>query len=141
MANSGPTLAQLVRKWHRTYSSKNNWDFSYGTDTKTGKDDFSVGYLTFWKNEDYDAPRPAIMIEGDTARLGRWEAAGKAWGSYHSEFAETIHSDLKLIAADPRFFTKLDRAMQFLTRAKDRRRVNEDKFAAEEVALLKKVLG
>lgn len=130
-----PSLAQLVRKWHRTYSNKNNWDFRYGTNDKTGEDDFNEGYLSMWKHE--ALIRPAIQIKGNTAVIGEFKR--EDWGG-RTEWRRSIYSDIELIAADPRFFPKLDRAMQFLVRARERRMEADKKFAQEEMARLKEVL-
>lgn len=134
--NNGPTLATLVKKWLRTYSTKSQWEFRYANDPKTQEQVLDEGYLTC--NRFIGTPnQPTIKIKDDTAVIGQlgtgnyWE--GRTW-------QESIHSSVKLIAADPRFFAKLDRAMQFLTRSKERRAENERKFAQEEIALLKDVL-
>jgi len=130
-----PSLAQLVRKWHRTYSNKNQWEFVYDYGNDDASEDLKAGYLKYIKYESTNYP--AILIEDNRAVIGEFRRL--EWGR-NSEWHKTIHSDIELIAADPRFFPKLERAMQFLVRARDRRAENEKKFAAEEMALLKQVL-
>lgn len=137
MTNNGPSLATLVKKWLKTYSTKSNWDFRYEYDDKNRKEILTTGYLMLYKHAD-DMTKPAIMIEDDRAVIG--EFGRTHWGN-SSEWRETFHSKIKLIAADPRFFAKLDRAMQFLTRARQRRAENEKKFAQEELNLLEDILG
>lgn len=129
-----PSLAQLVRKWYRTYSSKNHWDFYYDYDD--GKENLNIGWLKHTKYESYT--QPAIMIEGNQAVIGEFARAD--WGSATEWRKSYIHSEVKLIAADPRFFPRLEKVMQFMVRARDRRAENEKKFASEERALLKKFL-
>lgn len=135
-----PTLAQIVKKWHKTYSAKQQWSFSYEHDDKEGKDNLNVGYLSLTRDS-YSDQRPvhypAILIEGNIAVIGEYRSL--AWG-HGSEWHKTYQSGIELVAADPRFFPKLERAMQFLTRARSRRAENEKKFQAEEMVLLKKVL-
>jgi hypothetical protein len=126
-----PSLAQLVKKWLKTYSTKNNWEFSYDDN-----ENVSVGFLMYWRDHDYLGPRVAIKIEKDEAMIGQWSSKSSGL----SEWQRSIYSDVKLIAADPRFFAKLDRMMQFLTRVKQRRAENEKKFAQEEISLLKDIL-
>lgn len=129
-----PSLAQMVRKWLRTYSTKSQWEFHYDWDDKKASDNLNVGYLRMSR---YDmSPRPAIKIEKDHAIIGQFTS--DHWGG--REWATSIHSDVKLIAADPRFFAKLDKTMQFLTRAAQRHTENQKKFAQEEITRLKDIL-
>lgn len=138
MANSGPTLAVLVKKWLKNYSTKSQWDFGFGYDSEKKEQDLNVGYLTLWRfKTESIGLKPVIKIEDDTAVIGEFGSA--SWE--RETWRESIYSGVKLIAADPRFFAKLDRAMQFLTRAGQRRSENEKKFAQAEMALLKDVLG
>jgi hypothetical protein len=127
VVNTGPTLAQLVRKWHKTYSHKQSWEFLYGTDDE--------GWLVFKRWEWTRAP--AIFLDKTHAILGEWAETnsfkGRGW-------IENIYSDTKIIAADPRFFPKLDRAMQFLMRAHKRHEEYEKQFRQAELELLKEVL-
>lgn len=125
-----PSLAQLVRKWHRNYSNKNRWDFRYrwkkGPDGIYREEDLNRGLLRCWKQDTY-----VILIEENYACIG-------------TENEENIldpYSSLKIIAADPRFFPKLDRMMQFLTNIQKRRTEHEQSFMKKEMALLKESLG
>lgn len=129
-----PSLAQMVRKWLKTYSTKSQWEFQYDWVDEKDADDLNVGFLRMSR---YDmSPVPAIKIEKDHATIGQFTS--DHWGG--REWTKSIHSDIKLIAADPRFFAKLDRTMQFLTRAAKRREENNQKFAQEEIARLKDIL-
>jgi hypothetical protein len=137
-----PSLAQLVRKWLKTYSTKNQWSFRYAWDSKKEEDDLSKGYLQMEKSQpgwsEHPMPRPTIKIENNEATIG--EFRNPPWGGSDGQWTKTVHSDVKLLAADPRFFSKLDKVMQFLTREAQRREENNKKFAQEESARLKDIL-
>lgn len=140
MTNPGPTLAVLVKKWLKTYSTKSQWDFSFAYDPKTKEQNIKEGYLTCWRFDRHEMPgRPAIKIKDDTAIIGQFGAGTYNWE--REEWRESIYSGVKLIAADPRFFSKLDKVMQFLVRSKQRKDAHDAKFAQAELVLLKDILS
>lgn len=122
--NKGPTLAQLVRKWHRTYSHKSRWVFSYFPIQGNYADpDLKRGWL-----EHVTRNCPGVLVENDYAVIGSQIGANPEYANF------------KIIAADPRFFAKLDRMMQFATNIPTRRDEFMKSFYDSEQALLKEVL-
>lgn len=127
----GPSLAQLVRKWHRTYSSKNRWDFTFLHKPGTYEQDLTKGLLRLWRTDD-EGTSPAVVIEDNYACIGLYHRGMPLYNQY---------SDFKILAADPRFFAKLDRMLQFATNMGKRRSEHEKAFMKNEMLLLKEVLG
>lgn len=135
--NKGPSLAVLVKKWLKTYSTKSQWEFSFAYDPKTKEQDLNEGYLTCYRIGEGPG-RLAIMIKGDYAVIGQLGSGTYSW--QQKAWTENLYSGVKMIAADPRFFPKLDKAMQFLVRSKERRAEHDKIFAQEETTRLREIL-
>lgn len=119
------SLAQLVRKWFKTANHR-KWFFEFSY--VDGTQDLRCGYIHL-ENSDL-----VIFVDKNEACLGRWSCGDKNW-------SENQYSATKIQAADPRFFTKLDRLMRFAQGIDKRLIENQEEFYKAEHRLMNEILG
>lgn len=122
--NKTTTLALLVKEWLKSHPAKEQWKFEF---QPLVLGNFNPPDLNRGRLEHQEGIRRMICIEGNEAWIG-------------SELGGSDYAAVKINAADPCFFVKLDRLMQFATTISKRQSKYWSEFIKSEQDFLREHL-